>query len=95
MKRDHLMMIAKEFNISWVWLAVGKGTPIAKPSIDARLELLPPEEYETLYEHFQAMIDNRLRALGRREQGGDKASDLNLPEVTKAGEYSKRRKPTL
>ncbi|WP_164834825.1 helix-turn-helix domain-containing protein [Sinorhizobium meliloti] len=95
MKRDHLMMIAKEFNISWVWLAEGKGTPIAKPSIDARLEMLPPEEYETLYEHFQTMIDNRLRALGRKEPGGDEASGLDLPEGTKAGENSKRRKPTL
>lgn len=93
MKRDHLMTIAKEFNISWVWLAEGKGAPIAKPSIDAKLELLPPEEYETLYEHFQTMIDNRLRALGRKEPGGEKDSGLDLPEVTKAGEYSKRRKP--
>lgn len=89
MKRDHLITIAKEFNISWVWLAEGKGAPIAKPSIDAKLELLPPEEYETLYEHFQTMIDNRLRALERKEHEGD---DLDLPEVTK-GDYSERRKP--
>ncbi|QND33573.1 helix-turn-helix transcriptional regulator [Sinorhizobium meliloti] len=90
MKRDHLITIAKEFNISHAWLAEGKGTPIAKPSIDAKLELLPPEEYETLYEHFQTMIDNRLRALERKGQEGD--YDLDLPEVTK-GDYSKRREP--
>lgn len=90
MKRDHLITIAKEFNISWLWLAEGKGSPIAKPSIDAKLELLPPEEYETLYEHFQAMIDNRLRALGRKVNGGDE--DSGPPEV-ETGDYSKRRKP--
>ncbi|MDW9794371.1 helix-turn-helix domain-containing protein [Sinorhizobium meliloti] len=90
MKRDHLITIAKEFNISWLWLAEGKGSPIAKPSIDSKLELLPPEEYETLYEHFQTMIDNRLRALGRKESGGDE--DSGPPEV-ETGDYSQRRKP--
>ncbi|RVH83395.1 XRE family transcriptional regulator [Sinorhizobium meliloti] len=90
MKRDHLITIAKEFNISHAWLAEGKGTPIAKPSIDSKLELLPPEEYETLYEHFQTMIDNRLRALGRKEQNDDE--DSGPPDV-QAGDYSKRREP--
>lgn len=88
MKRDHLLTIAREFNISHAWLAEGKGTPVAKPSIDAKLDLLPPEEYETLYEHFQTMIDNRLRALGKKEEEteGD-ISDVSITE----GPYSKRR----
>jgi transcriptional regulator with XRE-family HTH domain len=66
-KRANLEKISETFNISLVWLATGAGTPVSKPSIDARLELLPPEEYDPLYEHFQAMIDNRLRSLERQK----------------------------
>lgn len=66
-KRANLERIAETFTISIAWLTTGAGSPVAKPSIDARLELLPPEEYDPLYEHFQAMIDNRLRSLEARK----------------------------
>lgn len=66
-KRANLERIAGTFHISLVWLATGQGAPVGKPSIDAKLELLPPEEYDPLYEHFQAMIENRLRWLERKK----------------------------
>ncbi|NEI52676.1 helix-turn-helix domain-containing protein [Rhizobium leguminosarum] len=66
-KRANLERIARTFHISLVWLAAGRGAPIGKPSIDEKLELLPPEEYDPLYEHFQAMIENRLRWLERKK----------------------------
>lgn len=66
-KRENLERIAGTFHISLIWLATGQGTPVGKPSIDAKLELLPPEEYDPLYEHFEAMIENRLRWLERKK----------------------------
>ena len=66
-KRANLDRIAETFQISLIWLTTGTGTPIAKQSVDARLELLPPDEYDQLYEHFQAMIDNRIRWLERKK----------------------------
>lgn len=67
MKRANLERMAKEFNVSLTWLTTGTGAPVAQPGIDARLDLLPPEERDPLYEHFQAMIDNRLRAIERKQ----------------------------
>jgi transcriptional regulator with XRE-family HTH domain len=66
-KRANLERIAQTFTVSLVWLTTGGGAPISRQSIDARLELLPPEEYDPLYEHFQAMIDNRMRFLERKK----------------------------
>lgn len=66
-KRANLERIAATFEVSIAWLATGSGPPIGKPSVDARLELLPPEEYDQLYEHFQTMIDNRVRWLERQK----------------------------
>jgi len=66
-KRANLERIAGEFQISFDWLSTGRGTPVAKPGIDAKLNLLPPGEYDQLYEHFEAMIENRLRWLERKQ----------------------------
>jgi transcriptional regulator with XRE-family HTH domain len=75
-KRANLERIARTFHISLLWLATGQGAPVGKPSIDALLELLPPEEYDPLYEHFEAMIENRKRWLERKkaEAGNKKKS---------------------
>jgi transcriptional regulator with XRE-family HTH domain len=66
-KRANLERIAGTFHISLVWLTAGLGPPVGKPSLDAMLELLPPEEYDPLYEHFEAMIENRLRWIERKK----------------------------
>lgn len=66
-KRANLERIAGTFHISLSWLTAGLGPPIGKPSLDAKLELLPPEEYDPLYEHFEAMIENRLRWIERKK----------------------------
>lgn len=71
-KRANLERISDVFDISLVWLTTGGGTPIGRQSIDARLELLPPEEYDPLYEHFQSMIDNRLRWLEQKKAAAQK-----------------------
>lgn len=60
-KPTTLELISEVFNVSYVWLSKGTGAPFIKSGIDAQLELLPPEEYETLYSLFQAMIDDRKR----------------------------------
>jgi len=66
-KRANLEKIADAFHVSFDWLSTGRGTPVAKPSIDAKLNLLPPGEYDQLYEHFEAMIENRIRWLERKQ----------------------------
>jgi transcriptional regulator with XRE-family HTH domain len=67
-KRTTLQLISEEFNVSLVWLSTGAGAPITKSGIDAQLELLPPEDYETLYDLFQAMIDSRRRKAEERKR---------------------------
>ncbi len=70
-KRTTLQQISEEFNISLVWLTTGAGAPIAKPSIDGQLELLLPEDYDTLYRLFQAMINDTREKREREKAEAD------------------------
>lgn len=56
---------AKAFKVSPGWLLTGEGAAPdgSSKSIDAKLRLLPPDEYEDLYNDFEAMIDRRLERL--------------------------------
>lgn len=67
-KRTTLQQISEVFDVSLVWLSTGAGSPVVKSGIDAQLELLPPEDYETLHELFQAMIDSRRRKIEERRK---------------------------
>jgi transcriptional regulator with XRE-family HTH domain len=60
-KRANLLRIAQKFRISHDWLATNTGSPVARPSLESRMELLPPSEYEKMYEWVDAMIDRALK----------------------------------
>lgn len=56
---------AKAYRVSPGWLLTGEGTgPDGESkSIDAKMRLLPPDEFEDLYEDINAMIERRLERL--------------------------------
>jgi transcriptional regulator with XRE-family HTH domain len=60
-KRANLLRIADRYRISHDWLATGVGSPVARPSLESRMELLPPGEYERMYNWVDAMIDRALQ----------------------------------
>lgn len=62
-KRENLQLIADAFNVSFDWLATGRGSPTAAPpkgSIDRKLKLLRPEIAEMLEDQFDALINQAL-----------------------------------
>lgn len=55
-KRDDLERIAEMFGISAIWLSRGSGSPVLKA--ECELELLPPDDYDPLYELFGRSCDD-------------------------------------
>ncbi len=59
---------AKAFRVSEGWLLTGEGGGPggqSEKSIDAKMQLLTPEDYAEVYEDFTAIIDRRIEKRGK------------------------------
>lgn len=52
--------IARALGVNHDWLITGKGTREALRSIDQKLELLPQDDFDDLYDDFSAIIEKRM-----------------------------------
>ena len=59
--------IAKALGVNHDWLTSGKGARDTLRSIDRKMELLSPDDFDDLYEDFEAIIDSRLERRGIRK----------------------------
>jgi transcriptional regulator with XRE-family HTH domain len=60
--------IARALGVNLEWLLTGKGPKSGLSSIDAKLQLLPPDDYEDVADDIHAIIDRRLEKRGIRQQ---------------------------
>jgi transcriptional regulator with XRE-family HTH domain len=60
------MYIARALGVNHDWLLTGKGPKEELKSIDRKLELLPQDDFDDLYDDFSAIIDKRLEKRGIR-----------------------------
>lgn len=52
--------IARALGVNHDWLLTGKGPKSGLPSLDEKLQLLPQDDFDELYDDFTAVIDRRL-----------------------------------
>lgn len=71
-KRANLERMAEQFNVSFVWLATGMGSPVRRQGLDSQVDEFPPGESEALYEMLQAVIDLWRKQLERKISSGGK-----------------------
>jgi transcriptional regulator with XRE-family HTH domain len=67
-RTQHSREIAMALGVNHDWLTSGKGAREAVRSLDKKLELLPQDEYDEVYDDLSAIIDRRLeRNAGRNK----------------------------
>lgn len=52
--------LARALGVNHDWLLTGKGPKSGLPSLDEKLQLLPQDDFDELYDDFTAVIDRRL-----------------------------------
>ena len=67
-KRENLQRISRTFRVSLEWLATGFGPPVEQPSLEAKMKMLPPDDYARRYEEFDMLLEMDLRRLGLRKE---------------------------
>lgn len=59
--------IAQALGVNHDWLITGKGPKAGLPSLDAKLQLLPQDDFDDLYDDLSAIIDRRLEKRNIRQ----------------------------
>lgn len=59
-KSSQSIYLARALGLNHDWLITGKGPKTGLPSIDAKLQLLPPGDFDDVYDDLTAIIDRRL-----------------------------------
>lgn len=66
-KSNQSIYIARALGVNHDWLLTGKGPKEALKSLDTKLQLLPQDDFDELYDDFSAVIDRRLEKRNIRQ----------------------------
>ena len=66
-KSTSSVYLARALGINHDWLITGKGPRAGLSSVDAKLQLLPQDDIDDLYDDFAAIIDRRLEKRNIRQ----------------------------